>query len=314
MLTLTLSHARCDSLRELMGGLAESYRRTFAGRGGRVARQLLRYYVRAVDVTWGEHGWHPHLHCLAFHSSDDVDADLLGARWSDAVADVLGEERRPLVPGPGCHWLADPSRVDYLCKLGLELSDIGGSKGAHDGHYTHWQIARLASAAYEHRKLAEAHPLARDRKWIALWREWVSASKGRRHLTWSRGARKLIRDLEPVADPEERPRWVARMSNVTWRMLTYRKFGVGMKPSDFQRETNGERLSQVLSVWGADVRDLGEQTLLFGGSSTPIMVRVFEVELGHAYLREDSCWDGYTHIPSESVHHGSSQSADVFGC
>lgn len=280
MLTLTVRHHTSNTLVETLRGVAASYRRMWEGRGGKEQRQRLTHYIRAVDVTWGESaGWHPHLHILTFQSPEtELDLEAIGERWASAVSDMMGAKFRPKVPGPGAHYTSSPSKETYILKLGLELSDMSG-KGAAEGHYTHWQIARLAAAAKEFEGLAHEHPMRRDQSWRTLWVEWVRASKGRRHLTWSRGAKKLVFDVQGELDVEsgERPGWVAFCDNPTWKRLTFPKSGIGLTPAAIREATTKDvdEFSRVLGLYLYRLDMYDRLTLQF--SSGAYEVSVYEI-------------------------------------
>lgn len=72
MMTLTVRHGATDSLRFLRKGLSLAWRHFWTGRGGQERKALLdiRHIVRALEVTYGENGWHPHLHAFLFCGPD----------------------------------------------------------------------------------------------------------------------------------------------------------------------------------------------------------------------------------------------------
>lgn len=72
MMTLTVRHGRTDALRFLRKGLGRAWRIFWSGRGGQERKTLLdiRYHVRAQEVTYGDNGWHPHLHAFLFCGPD----------------------------------------------------------------------------------------------------------------------------------------------------------------------------------------------------------------------------------------------------
>ncbi|UCC72317.1 MAG: protein rep [Gemmatimonadota bacterium] len=217
MLTLTLRHSWGDSLRRIRLGLTAAWRRMFQGRAGARLRDLFAHYVRALDVTHGPNGWHPHLHALLFvrDAATISDAlDELRVRWADAVGRELGEMAVPRLDEVGVQWSAHCSRADYVCKLGLELNEIS-RKTARPGHLGPWQIARLTTSA-DTKERCRA---------LRLWREWVRDMKGARHLTWSRRCRALasLADEEDIPTPEIDPevnesrRWVVSVPASLWR-------------------------------------------------------------------------------------------------
>lgn len=220
MLTLTIRHSRFHDLRKLRRGLTECWRQLWMGRDGRRLRQDIAHFIRALDVTWGPCGWHPHLHVLVLHDEDDLDEDWLAevrARWASVVQEVLGKACRPRTDKVGVHLKDNPPRAEYLLKLGLEVSEIT-AKHAAPGHYGPWDIARLA--------VEEGKRPGADWNWRHLWSYWSRSMRGARHLTWSRHLRKAIQlsederfaaeqlelDLELVKDEP----WMLSMQAADW--------------------------------------------------------------------------------------------------
>jgi hypothetical protein len=82
MLTLTVTHRRGQALRDLCSVLLRALNRL---RTRRRVRELFARHVeatvRALEVTHGRNGWHPHLHVL-----------LVTDAWTDAERRVLEEE------------------------------------------------------------------------------------------------------------------------------------------------------------------------------------------------------------------------------
>lgn len=222
MLTLTIRHARADSLRELRGGLAASWRAMWQSRHGRTLRARFEGYTRAVDVTVGPNGWHPHTHNLLYCREEPPDSWIAEIRtlWCATVRRVMGERFVPRDDQIGAHWNPNPPRSDYLLKLGLEVASIT-TKCASEGHSTVWDVAREA--------IAERDRADWSRHWRGLWNEWSESMVGSRQLTWSRGLRKraglgielepeqLDLDLEP--NPEAPNDWIASIDPQDWRAV-----------------------------------------------------------------------------------------------
>lgn len=173
MLTVTLRHRDGMALRELVRGLMAAWRRT--RQGGciqRVWTARVSASVRALEVTHGPNGWHPHVHVLLRTSGwSDVEREALQARWELAIVRELGEHVRP----DDLHGLAwstpiDASRADerargrYLAKAGLEVAGVAKQSK----HSSTWDIARRATAG--------------ESKAFWLWREFYEATKGRRAI------------------------------------------------------------------------------------------------------------------------------------
>ncbi|PRW75701.1 protein rep, partial [Pseudomonas fluorescens] len=68
MLTLTVPHGLGDDLSGLLEQIHKAWRSTSTSRAGKKLRKLLgvRGTIRALEVTPGSNGFHPHLHVLLF--------------------------------------------------------------------------------------------------------------------------------------------------------------------------------------------------------------------------------------------------------
>jgi hypothetical protein len=126
--------------------------------------------IRAVEVTHGENGWHPHLHVLIYSESwTDEDRDLLMAAWRRIVLAELGAAHVPDAE-IGVKWspaIRSAHDAGYLSKLGLEMT-WGEKRSRGKRSRGPWSIARDAAAG--------------DEASQKLWREYEQATKGRRAL------------------------------------------------------------------------------------------------------------------------------------
>lgn len=208
--TLTMRHNKGHSLNALWDAVSEAWNRTTSGAGvpwnggsnelGDKARFGIAGILRLVEVKHGVHGWHVHIHFLAFvrvpltvQQLEDLRSRLYG-RWEAALA------RRgfSVVEGVG---------IDLRPTVGTKLGDYF-TKSTYVGVRT----VTAAAAAYEvtgsGTKQAgkggrSPFDILRDVVSIGLlddlelWTEWEKGSKGRRQLTWTRGLRDLLRlDVE----------------------------------------------------------------------------------------------------------------------
>jgi hypothetical protein len=178
LVTVTVRHRYGDDLADLQRGLARAWREFQAGNPWLKFRERVGLVgdVRALEVTYGDNGWHPHLHTVFLVTRPDrlaTEIAWLKARWQRCVMRCLGEAAEPdsihgLDVRP-CH------KADYLTKLGLEITAPAGKRAA-GKHRTPWDIARdLAELGGEE-----------DRLLWAIWREDI---KGRRMIGWSPGLR-----------------------------------------------------------------------------------------------------------------------------
>jgi len=232
MLTLTVPHARPKRLEDLEPGevdlntpfslvdrLLEAFRQFGQGRD-RWTASLPGYVgsVRALEVTHGVNGWHPHLHVLVLLARPLTDvqrfmlSDLLHARWS-WVTLRNGFEELHRVHGLR---LDDGQQAGkYAAKWGIpeELTKAHVKLGRREGSRTPWVL------------LAD-YTLNADKEAGALFREFASAFKGKSQLHWSRGLRALF-DLgnektdEQLAEEVKREEDVlaARIGPADWSLV-----------------------------------------------------------------------------------------------
>jgi hypothetical protein len=70
MMTLTFSHSKLDKLSDLLDMLNKAMLKFRSGKAYDNLRKRLGIVgtIRALEITYGSNGWHPHIHLLIFHS------------------------------------------------------------------------------------------------------------------------------------------------------------------------------------------------------------------------------------------------------
>jgi hypothetical protein len=214
LLTLTMRHHRGHGLRELRDALTGAWRHVTKSRSWAEAkkRHSMDGYVRAIEVTYGENGWHLHIHCLLIFRrpiTDFTAADLQGRIyyvWStglvregfEASEDYGVDVRR------GDEALETLGR--YINKITYEV--VGGRwKKESKGGRPPFQL--LAEG------LATGN--ADD---IERWLTWEKGSKGMRQLVWSRGLKDRVgvneETDEEIAEREQPGETFAVLPRLTW--------------------------------------------------------------------------------------------------
>ena len=202
MVTFTVRHWPGLPLKPLRRGVADAFRGMLQHREWR-KRDCLRHVqlVRALEVTDGPHGWHPHLHVLLLleaELSDEALASLeamVAKLWRTTVARTMGPAYRPTLSRG-----ADVSRcyrADYLTKLGLEVADAGQSKRARNVKgRTYWQLRTdwIANGKHVHDQGA------------TRIREYLAGMLGARVVTWGDGLKARAKRLAPKPAIIERER------------------------------------------------------------------------------------------------------------
>lgn len=183
MATFTLRHhvfQRCADLRE---AVSAAWRKLQQGRAWVDFKKSIGFVgsIRALEVTHGENGWHPHLHVLicskaSLSENEQASAGLfLFERWAKAIEKLgFGACSRDAFQFDRC---ATPSDAGaYVSKWGAASELVKGhSKLGRSGGMSPWQLLREFGGG--------------SKEAAILFREYAKAFKGARQLTWSEGFR-----------------------------------------------------------------------------------------------------------------------------
>jgi len=226
LVTLTLPHRRNQGLGVTLGGVLDGWRSVLQDRGWREASKAAGFagYVRAVEVTYGQNGWHPHIHAVVLSTGGDLEPALaeLQRAWTDAVV-RMGLSRPSQDRGARWEELSGSdggagvaryvSKVQDPIGVGQELTR-GDLKSGRARSVTPYDLLRAVRDDGE----ADA---------VALWREYERATKGRRCLTWSRGLRALgQRSDDEIAADEVGGELVGLVDVDTWSELCRTRGGL----------------------------------------------------------------------------------------
>ncbi len=195
--TFTVQHRGSDALSTLLDGFLGSLRKLRLGKPWQriESRFAVSGVIRAVEVTYGRNGWHPHAHVLFFLGPDaDVSAfgDALRSRWLGILARG----------GLSASWfvgvdvvVADGAAGDYVAKFGAQWT------AAHE--MTKASVKCGRSKGRTPAELLANYAVGGDAEAGRLWREYALLFKGKKHLVWSRGLRaRLLPDVEDKTDEE----------------------------------------------------------------------------------------------------------------
>lgn len=195
LLTLTIPHLRFQKCKEVTDLLYLTWRAAFANcfskrktADGEKPRYMgpfhrwarsgeLQHYVRAMEYTWGQNGWHPHFHCVFFVKAELFDACTartfeaeLNTAWIAYFRRVTmkywqknslygDDTTRQEIMSRLCQFTSQQVAVniarqkngqavpfassDYVAGFGAE-DELAGAhkqkKAHHNGHYTPYQI------------------------------------------------------------------------------------------------------------------------------------------------------------------------------
>lgn len=193
MATLTVKHGlgdNCESLRKTIAWAWDQLLRSGAMRRLRDQYNIVGY-IRALEITHGKNGWHPHIHVL-FMARDFT------ALEQTAVGDAIFERWKKVLDRKGfkaCRIGFDFQRArnaetaaQYVAKWGAGTEIAKGSEKLGKSGRSPWQLLDDANDGDE---------------WAGrLFVEYAQAFKGARHLTYARGIRELY-GLRQAADDEQ---------------------------------------------------------------------------------------------------------------
>lgn len=205
---LRLQSEAIKKLRESRGYVAAMLRVGNAGR------------IRALEVTHGLNGWHPHTHELLFVDPKMPAAwlrEVLAGLWLKACTKV---------------GLFRPGYDDEAAFLRYSVDVRAGDEGVADylaklDDQSKWTTAHeLTKSSSKQGKRTGQHPfaLALNASTSALFVEYVQAMKGQRQLVWSRGLKAAVgieerSDEEVAAEETEHAADRIPLTRAAWRVV-----------------------------------------------------------------------------------------------
>jgi len=190
--TATVPHRSHESLSDVMDRLQSMYSAVWSGRAGCALRQDfgLLGTIRAIEVTHGDNGWHPHVHALVIGSpGETAPSDMIAAQLAERVGGAWHHQfvthgyAGKYIPGVSldvrvveprddhsvAEYVSDPNGWDV--SLELTRADIKKGRGV-----TAQAILGLAMESEDD-----------EQRWLSRWIEYERSTKGRRFVVWSRG-------------------------------------------------------------------------------------------------------------------------------
>lgn len=265
--TLTLAHNRDQEVAEVWDTLSYAWRgvvATASWRGGKRCEGDKKtfgvaHWLKTVEVTHGENGWHCHLHVLLFVERELSSAqrqELEGniyARWSRAaqrkgfkapsrahgvrVEKALREKSAEQLGA----YMAKGSLMSVAETLAWEMTAGQTAKeGRGKDHRTPFQILD------DIRKSGDTSGNNPD---VQLWRIWERGSLGRRQQAWSKGAKDAL-GLVEISDEEAEAQAEESTSAVEVARVSFDEWG--------RTRDEGKKLRDDLEKRGDIVQYVGQ--------------------------------------------------------
>jgi hypothetical protein len=188
--TYTVPHARGEALLVVLGRLSDTWRRYAVHAWRDVLGVHYVGSVRALEVTHGASGWHPHYHALVFIAP--------GLPYLTPVAVALAERWSQVA---GADWRADVRQVarDGVVAVARYLT-TDGIAGA---SYEVASPAAKVPAGRSYPELLYDYARYRSSSDAALIYEYAAALHGVHHLTVSPRLRRLYDFVDPASGWDE---------------------------------------------------------------------------------------------------------------
>jgi len=177
LITLTVRHNRSSNIDDLFALLGKAWSRLTSGRAWSCLKAAGVEYIRGYDMTYGENGWHPHIHAVFFFgpavSDPGVEARRLLDRWIVAIRALGGDV---LLNGLDAQPCADAEKAARYAAHMSGVFEVAAGVKKQCKSLTSCTVFDLAQAA-----------VRGDETAIRLWSEYAIATKGKRALVCSQG-------------------------------------------------------------------------------------------------------------------------------
>jgi len=219
LITYTASHHSGAALSKTLNHVLSAHRDF---KSGRVFAEMQEYFgwngsVKALEITHGKNGWHPHIHELIFLTNElnETMLQMLDTqstnRWRHSLKKFgayASTERGVTVKN------SDADVSDYVSKFG-DTKIKANWTFAHE--LTKQVVKRGKMEGHSPTQLLYMYMMG-DKKAGELWTEYANVVKGRHQLVWSRGLRDILglgRDTTDEEIAEELPQDTEILATLT---------------------------------------------------------------------------------------------------
>lgn len=199
--TFTIRHNKGQSAKLLWDALGKAWNGITGGNPWRTdcKKYAVAHWVKAVEATYGQNGWHIHLHVVFLldkHlTSPQLAAfgDRMYARWAKRAKGCglqAPSRKHGVVLQQANGNAADQAKQisAYLTKgnIGGVAKELTGAvtKQGRKKSVTPFQILHILAQCKKGSK--------QYKRWAAVWRTWEAVSRGRRFMAWSKGTKAAL--------------------------------------------------------------------------------------------------------------------------
>lgn len=193
MLTLTFSHTRFDNLKYMLERFKKVTNKFFSGKMYDKVRKRIKLLgrIRVMEVTYGNNGWHPHLHIglLYYEQVNLKELELELFKLYEKACSNFGLK---IIYPFGLKLQSAEDAEEYFSKFGTwsieqELSKSHIKRGKKDS---------LTPFDFLRNYLIEENV-----RYLTLFKDYAFNFKGKRQIQWSQGLKKTF-GIEEKTDSE----------------------------------------------------------------------------------------------------------------
>ena len=191
LLTLTLQHKSNESLELIVTSLLNGYSKIFTT--GKKWTKIMRDFgivgtIRTLEVTYGDNGFHPHLHILLFSECNQIDYKALHKRLYDKWEHSLQSIGRYTNQKAFNLQFSNEAITDYITKWG----NIDSNNNWDISHEMTKQPVKVAkNNGYTPFALLESSMFGNELHG-KLFQEYAKYFKGKQQLLYSSGLKELL--------------------------------------------------------------------------------------------------------------------------
>lgn len=258
LVTYTVQHENGQDLQKILTAELEAYRGMKSGKAWQSLKKEYRWKgsVRTLEVTYGDNGWHPHVHELVFLERELGDYQL--ASFKAVIYRLwLARLKTFNLTADYAHGVdvrsARKDIEDYVTKFGHEPAKV---KWGVEHEITKQPTKRGKKKGRTPTQLLADYG-AGDIRSGEVWREYAMVFKGRNQLVWSRGLRELLgmgterSDAEIADEAPNESILYGKVSARQWRILLRRDYRAALLTA-VREMTEAEFTAWLFKVLGEE--------------------------------------------------------------
>lgn len=249
MLTLTIPHYMGNNLKMLLLDFRSALKRFFNGtrKSKAIWADMGKIgHIKALEVTYGKNGWHPHYHILIFTDKElpqGYDITPLIELWQNSC-------RLAKLPIPSSEYGLDFRKgeySEYVTKWGWNIESEmtkGHIKKGRAGNMTAWDLLRCYAFGTDDN----------IDEYGKLFQEFARCFKGSRQLDWSRGLKDMFgirekTDEQITDETQQNADELFELHREFWRLICkYKRKADFLHCIEYDKRSNANTAFELLEM------------------------------------------------------------------